>query len=87
MKSNSPNNYYCCITHPGPCLTGNWVISGRGMKSFSPVQLQDTGTLFTGLKRMEREAHYLPLFRSEVEKCGEVYLHFLLPHTSTSYGV
>jgi hypothetical protein len=51
MKSNRPNNYYYYyISHPGLCPIGNWVISGRGKKSFSPVQLPDTGTLFTGLK-------------------------------------
>jgi len=57
---------------------------GRGKKSFSPVHLPDTGTLFKGLKRLEPEAH---LSSSEVKNGVEVYLHFLLPHTFTCYGV
>jgi hypothetical protein len=62
MKYNRPNNnYYYYFSHPSLCLIGNWVISGRDKKSFSPVQLPDTGTLFTGLKRLERETHHLPL--------------------------
>jgi len=52
MKSNRPNNnyYYYYISHPGLCPIGNWVISGKGKKSFCPVQLRDNGTLFRGLK-------------------------------------
>ena len=89
MKSNRPNNNnYCyCISHPDLCPIGNWVISERGKKSFSPVQLPDTRTLFTELKRLEGATHHLPLFSLEVKNGVEVYLHFLLPHTSTSHGV
>ena len=58
-------------------------IPRKGKKSFSTVQLPDTGTLSTVLKRLEREVHHLPLFRVEVKKGVEVYLHFLLPYTST----